>query len=93
MMCVYFDPYAMAYGGTGIDTVDTTNFALNIFLDLETGDVGAPGQTAQEFENAITGIGDDTILGSSGANRIDGGDGNDQIIGVAGYRHALWRRR
>ena len=73
-------------GGTGIDTLDFNyNNGSNLF-DLASGRVtfdNAAFHTIANFENVLAGNGNDTLIGSSAANRLDGGLGNDT------YRYAL----
>jgi len=79
-------------GGTGIDTVDTTTWNGAYEINLVTGATNF-GESFTNFENVITGNGDDFITGTAGNNRIetrggvdtvDGGNGNDEIEGGAG---------
>jgi hypothetical protein len=41
-------------------------------------DIG--GDQITGFENAVGGSNDDSIYGSRGANRLDGGDGTDNLL-------------
>jgi len=71
-------------GGPGSDTLDLTKW---IFGDL-TFDLGAgftnSGQSYTNFENIITGEGNDKITGTSGANNISTKGGNDTVLAGAG---------
>ena len=86
-----------ADGGTGNDTLKLVHKdGADIFFDMESGGIGdglPGGQTAINFENVVTGNGNDEVHGSEGANVIDasagndtvyGGDGNDTITGGSG---------
>ncbi|WP_051402212.1 M10 family metallopeptidase, partial [Lutibaculum baratangense] len=68
-------------GGAGIDTLDTTRWGGDYVLDLATGSSNYSGELYTNFENVITGAGNDSITGTSGANVIDGGAGNDTLLG------------
>jgi serralysin len=70
-------------GGTGIDTADGTFFADNYLLDLETGTTNF-GERILGIEIYVSGGGRDTILGSSVANLILGGGGDDSLNGRGG---------
>ena len=80
-------------GGTGIDTMDATDNTSSYIWNMATGVTNIAGETAKEFENAITGAGADTVIGNAsdnsiqlGANndRATGGIGNDKLFGDAG---------
>lgn len=71
-------------GGAGIDTIDTTSWGGDYELDLNTGITNYATESFINFENVITGIGNDTIIGTSGANSISTGDGADVINSGAG---------
>ena len=65
-------------GGPGIDTLTFSSRSTSVTIDLAAGTVGgANGEadTATNFENAIGGRADDTITGSTAANRLFGGRG------------------
>ncbi len=85
-------------GGNGIDTHTLTHFNGGTSWNMTTGVVTfvgfVPTETAVNFENAILGNGDDTIIGTAGANFIignggaddlQGGQGNDTLEGGAGF--------
>ena len=57
-----------------------TGFGIN----LDTGDTGFLGRNAFEFENVLTGDGNDDITGTNAANIILAGLGNDQITSRGG---------
>ncbi len=73
-----------AVGGAGTDTLDTTVFVGNYNVNLTTGQTNFLGESFTEFENLITGAGNDTLTGTSGANVLNGGLGNDSIQGGSG---------
>jgi hypothetical protein len=71
-------------GGAGIDTVDYSgagsSIVLNLQLALSTSSTEGTDRVAG-IENAIGGDFDDTIVGNTAANVIDGGAGNDTLSG------------
>lgn len=71
-------------GGTGIDTMDVSFFNSAYEWNMVTGVTNFAGETAVNFENAITGNGNDTITGTAGANIITTNGGNDIVDGGAG---------
>jgi serralysin len=76
----------------GIDTFDFSRYVVDQNIDLRQGafsDVGGlTGNVAiavnTDIENAIGGIGNDSITGNSLDNRLTGGAGNDTLWGGAG---------
>ncbi|MCQ0988718.1 beta strand repeat-containing protein [Jiella marina] len=70
-------------GGDGIDTLDlnqnteTANFTIDLAAGTYT--TGGSIDTVANFENLISGDGNDTITGTAGANVIEGRGGNDTI--------------
>jgi len=70
-------------GGSGIDTVSYANstVAVNVNLAVTTAQVGghAAGDTLFNIENIIGSSYNDTLTGSSVANKIDGGSGIDTV--------------
>jgi Ca2+-binding RTX toxin-like protein len=70
-------------GGAGIDTLDTTSWNGTYDVNLVTG-VTNFGESFINFENIVTGSGDDTIVGTAGANVIQSGEGNDSLDGRGG---------
>jgi Ca2+-binding RTX toxin-like protein len=66
-------------GGAGTDTVNfaLASAALTINLTNAT-------HKLTNIENIVGGLGNDSIVGSAVANRLDGGEGNDIIQGGAG---------
>ena len=71
-------------GGAGIDTLNTTTFTGDYEVNLSSGGTNFPPEFFINFENLVSGIGDDTLTGTNGANNIDGGDGADEIYGLSG---------
>src|SRR5690606_24836590 len=71
-------------GGAGIDTVDTSSFTGGYTINLATGVTNFDYESFVNFENAVTGDGNDTIIGTSGGNTIETGLGNDTLKGEAG---------
>jgi Ca2+-binding RTX toxin-like protein len=71
-------------GGTGIDTLDTTTFNGTYVVNLATGLTNFGGELFLNFENIISGNGNDELFGTIGANAMSGGGGNDRIKGFAG---------
>ncbi len=54
---------------------------------------GAENEHLEGIEDAIGGSGDDTLIGSSEANRLDGGPGNDHLEAARPRRRSLRRPR
>ncbi len=80
-------------GGIGVDTLDTTSWAGPYTLNMVTGVTNYSGESFVNFENLVTGDGDDTITGTTGANiirtnagidNVTAGDGDDTVEGGAG---------
>jgi len=80
-----FDVYAMAFGGSGNNTIDlSTQFVTpeGFYVDGFDGDDTIMGS---KYEDDIEGgNGNDTIYGGGGSDRIEGGDGNDYMNGGKG---------
>jgi Ca2+-binding RTX toxin-like protein len=70
-------------GGDGTDLLDTTDWIGIYEINLATGFTNY-GESFVNFENAITGGGNDTIIGTAGANAITTNGGNDSVLGDAG---------
>jgi Ca2+-binding RTX toxin-like protein len=85
--------------GSGIDTIDFSNYSANQRIDLRapgtgstTGSVSDVGgltgnmliSVGTTIENATTGAGDDTIIGNSANNVLLGGSGDDSLVGNGG---------
>ena len=71
-------------GGVGTDTLDTTLFNGDYSVNLTTGVTNYSPESFINFENITMGGGNDTIVGTSGANVIHGGAGNDNINALGG---------
>lgn len=71
-------------GGAGIDTLNTTSFNGNYEVNLATGLTNYTGESFINFENLISGGGNDLLTGNSSNNDIDGGAGNDTLSGGGG---------
>jgi Ca2+-binding RTX toxin-like protein len=74
----------IADGGTGTDTLDTTPWSGDYVVDLVTGLTNFTSESYVNFENLISGAGNDTLTGTSSGNVIRGGEGNDLIVGNGG---------
>jgi Ca2+-binding RTX toxin-like protein len=75
----------------GNDTVDLSAVTANITVNLTSGGgheitdgTNTVNWTGSVIENAIGGLGDDTLEGSSGDNVLNGSQGDDSLIGNAG---------
>ncbi|MEL6233867.1 MAG: calcium-binding protein [Pseudomonadota bacterium] len=74
------------YGGSGTDTLDLSvdnwkySFDMNSGLSLEYG----ASELFRLFENVIFGNKDDSVTGTSGANRLEMGDGDDSVDAGSG---------
>lgn len=71
-------------GGLGIDTLDTRSFTGDYIIDLAAGTSNFDYESFVNFENMVSGDGNDRIIGTSGANVIQAGNGNDIVAGGAG---------
>ena len=77
-------------GGAGDDSLDYSVFVANLTVNLGgTFDVLGSGTAGNldninNFQNIISGAGDDSILGDTLVNNINGGGGNDSINGSGG---------
>ena len=75
-------------GGAGKDLIKfdpTDGHNLTIFLKRgNVGDGRRGGQFFTNFEQIVTGSGDDRLLGDELANYLNGGAGNDELIGDLG---------
>ena len=77
-------------GGNGVDSIDYSAFVANLVINLGgTNNVLGSGAVGNEdninsFQNAISGSGNDSILGDTLVNSINGGGGNDTINGGGG---------
>ncbi len=77
-------------GGAGNDTASYAGDAQAIFVNLAAqnarrgGIAGTIEDTFTSIENAIGGLGNDTLTGSAGVNVLTGGAGNDTMNGGGG---------
>lgn len=69
-------------GGGGVDTLDLSQAAEAIKVNLKTGELG--DSTAANFENVIGTDFDDKIIGDKQANVMSGGLGIDKMLGKGG---------
>ena len=75
-----------ALGGSGIDTLryDANRASMINNIDLATGQTHVPAEEFLEFENVVSGSGNDRIAGNGAANGLWGGDGKDLLVGRGG---------
>src|SRR5690606_29524444 len=71
-------------GGEGIDTLDTSSYENPYVIDLATGETNFQYESFINFENLVTGAGNDTLFGTGAANIINAGGGDDRIEGRGG---------
>lgn len=72
-------------GGDGIDTADYDGTPdRNVSLDGAPNDGAANENDNVQTENITTALGNDTLTGDGGANRLSGDQGNDTLIGAGG---------
>lgn len=82
-------------GGDGNDVLDLSGVDVDIVLNLADGSAlaaGGQGIGSQiiNIEQIRAGGGDDTIVGSSAADTIDGGGGRDSIFAAGGNDHIVF---
>lgn len=70
-------------GGAGTDLLDTTKFTGTYDINLATG-TNSFGETFINFENVVTGNGDNDVTGTFDVNVITTGSGDDTILGGGG---------
>jgi subtilisin-like proprotein convertase family protein len=81
---------------SGIDTLNAAAAANAVRLDLGSGGKStiATGEltiaAGSVIENAIGGLGNDTLIGNASANSLRGNAGNDSIDGAAGLDSAIF---
>ncbi len=78
----YESTYQGLVGQLGRGAVVTLSANSSNIVDAITAGIGTATQT--HIEDAVGGIGDDTILGSADDNGLTGGAGNDSLSGAAG---------
>jgi Ca2+-binding RTX toxin-like protein len=74
-------------GGAGIDTASYEDNWGAVFANLNIGQGfgnAAQGDTYFGIENLLGSIYNDILVGDSGTNRLDGGDGDDSLTGSVG---------
>lgn len=74
-------------GGAGRDLLDTTYTGVNVVFNMGAGTVNFAAsltETATGFEDAITGGGNDQIIGTAADNAMTSGAGNDILTGNGG---------
>ena len=71
-------------GGADVDTLDTTTWSGTYVINLATGATNFASESFTNFENIVTGAGQDTITGTDGDNSISTQDGNDTLMGAGG---------
>ena len=81
-------------GETLGDTLDASGLSGDVTVDLSAGNPASPEDgtlttggdilTFAEIETIILGGGNDSVIGSSGADTVDGGAGNDTLAGGEG---------
>ena len=72
-------------GGDGIDTVDYTHAVSGGNYNLQSGFFsGIHTEQIRNFENILTGSGNDYIYGGNGNDVIDSQEGNDTLLGGTG---------
>ena len=70
-------------GGDGLDTLSYAGRPETIAVDLAAATAGAPGEEDRiaGFENARGGDGPDVLRAGAGAARLEGGGGDDELVG------------
>ena len=70
-------------------TIDYSSRIGDVRVDLVKGTGGEEGEgdTVEGFDRATTGAGNDRIAGTKAANILEGGDGDDLLIGRGGKDH------
>lgn len=84
--------YVAIWDGGGTDTLDFSGYAQNQRIDLREGAVSDVGPSigsvsiaiGATIENAIGGVGGDSIRGNAAGNFLQGGGGGDRLVGGAG---------
>lgn len=71
-------------GVGGIDTIDLTRWGGDYVVDMTTGSSNYTGELYTNFENLLSGAGNDSITGTGGSNNIATGSGNDTVNAGAG---------
>ncbi|WP_373504778.1 beta strand repeat-containing protein [Aestuariivirga sp.] len=74
-------------GGNGVDTLNASGTSGNQTVNLATNFItggDSTGDTIVNFENVLTGSGNDSLTGSADANLLNGGGGSDTLTGGLG---------
>jgi Ca2+-binding RTX toxin-like protein len=74
-------------GGAGRDVLSYANSVLGVNVNLSTGQTtggDAGGDTITGIEDLLGSVGDDILAGTSAANSIQGGRGDDRLFSFAG---------
>jgi serralysin len=66
-------------GGGGTDTADYSSSSAGVTVNLQTG-TSSGGDTLNSIENVVGSAFNDTLIGNSGANLLDGGRGIDTAV-------------
>lgn len=79
-------------GGAGTDTLSyaasTSGVSVNLFTGVGIGGE-ADGDVITGFEHVVGSVQNDLLTGDSAANRLDGGNGNDTLVGGAGQGNRI----
>ena len=86
------DPIFAIWDAGGVDTIDASGFSTNQRINLAEGAFSSIGSLTDNIaiafgariENAIGGRGDDQLTGNAFDNRLDGRQGNDNLIAGGG---------
>ncbi|MEC3863211.1 DUF4214 domain-containing protein [Mesobacterium sp. TK19101] len=74
-------------GGDGVDTITYTSTSAGIVVNLDLGTASGPEIDTDQIagvENIVAGDGADDLTGSADPNRIEGGLGDDTLLGLGG---------
>ena len=71
-------------GAGGVDTIDLARWGGAYIVDMSTGSSNYGGELYTNFENLVSGLGNDSITGTGGNNDIRTGAGNDTIVAGGG---------
>lgn len=71
-------------GAGGIDTIDLARWSGAYTVDMTTGSSNYGGELYTNFENLVSGAGNDSITGTAGSNVITTNGGDDTVNGAGG---------
>jgi len=71
-------------GGAGIDVIDHRIYNDDYHFNMASGKTQFETESFRNFENALMGSGNDTVIGNAADNEIRGGGGNDTLAGHGG---------